>query len=192
MAPIYNILNEKKLKLNTECESAFVLINKMLSTYPVLSFPRFGEEDSFILTTDGSGSGVGAVLSQMQDGQERALGFASVAFNKAQARYTTTEKELAAIRFGVLHFKPYLFWCKYIIRTDHEVLTYLDQMKVMDARLLRTYEDIQLGDYEIQYIRSSENKVADLLSRTPIDRCMEFEDATIESSDIVEEPIFVA
>ena len=67
----------------------------------MLAYLDFESECPFYVTTDASGIGVGAVLSQFQGGVERVLGFAGSSFNKAQKRYCPTDRELAAIRFGV-------------------------------------------------------------------------------------------
>ena len=169
MAPLYRVTSEKKLRWTPECDEALNIVKKELCKYPVLSYPRYGPKDEFILTTDASGDGVGAVLSQVQDGEERPLGYGSSSFNRAQRGYSTTEKELAAVRYGVKHFKPYLYGRKFVIRVDHKALIYLEQMKNVDGRLLRTYEDLQIGDYRIEYIKGLDQKMqgADFLSRCP-------------------------
>lgn len=108
--------SQKKLEWTEACRLAFHKIINTLSSYPVLSFPRFGQKDEFIVTTDGSGAGMGAVLSQVQDGEERPLGYASASFNPAQHKYSATEKELAALRFGIKHFKDYLYSRNYVVK----------------------------------------------------------------------------
>lgn len=184
MEPLYKITAMKKLMWTSECQTAFEKVKEILCTYPVLGYPRYGSEDNFLLTTDGSGVGIGALLSQIQDGVERPLGYASVSFNKAQHKYTATERELAAVRFGIKHFRPFLFGRKFTIRVDHQALVYLEQMKCVDTRLMRTYEDLQIGEYNIEYIKGSDNIVADFLSRAPLN--MELE--TDDSIDSVEVP----
>lgn len=69
MSPLYKITENRKLNWTESCQSAFDKVRNILSSYPVLAFPRYGPSDEFILTTDGSGIGIGAVLSQMQDGE---------------------------------------------------------------------------------------------------------------------------
>ena len=167
MKPIYELLSQRKIDWTEQCQEAFDKIKGILTSYPVLSFPRYGPTDTFILTTDGSGDGMGAVLSQIQDGVERPLGFASRNFCKAQNKNPATERELCALRFGVKHFRPYLYGRDYKVRTDHQALVYLQQMKLVDNRLLRTYEDLNIGNFTIEYIRGKDNCVADYLSRSP-------------------------
>lgn len=168
MSPLYKMTTEKKLQWTNQCEDAFSEVKNILSSYPVLGYPRYGDDDDFILTTDGSGTGIGTVLSQKQDGKEIVLGYGSVSFSEAQRKYNTTERELAALRYGVRHFKPYIYGRKFTIRTDHQAILYLEQMKMVDSRLMRTYEDLQVGEFTIEYIPGIENVIADTLSRAPL------------------------
>ena len=94
MKPIYELLSQRKIDWTEQCQEAFDKIKGILTSYPVLSFPRYGPTDTFILTTDGSGDGMGTVLSQIQDVVECPLGFASRNFCKAQNKYPATEREL--------------------------------------------------------------------------------------------------
>lgn len=61
----------------------------------VLIYPNFSE--SFILATDASGDAIGAVLSQMRDGFERPVAFASRQLTAPERNYSTTERELLAV-----------------------------------------------------------------------------------------------
>ena len=165
MQPLYEATTHRVLKWNAACEHAFNMAKKALCTAPVLAYPDFSPEAVFYLTTDASATGAGAVLSQIQHGEERVIGFGGVSLNEAQRRYTATDKELAAIRYGVQHFKPYLYGRRYIIRTDHEPLIYLNRMKRVDDRLHRTLEDLAVGLYSLEYVPGKQNIVADTLSR---------------------------
>ena len=64
--------------------------------------------DAFMLNTDASQQSMGAVLTQVQNGSERVICYASKSFNKAQGRYSTTKLELLAIVNFTRHFKRYL------------------------------------------------------------------------------------
>lgn len=52
------------------CETAFCRLKELLVTTPVLAYPRFGSDTGFVLETDASYVGLGAVLSQQQDDGE--------------------------------------------------------------------------------------------------------------------------
>jgi len=53
------------------------------------------------LTTDASKEGLGAVISQGEIGKELPIDFASRSLNKTEKNYSTNEKELLAIVWGV-------------------------------------------------------------------------------------------
>ena len=169
LKPLYEATAGKPRKLpwSPGCEEAFVAAKSALTEAPVLAYPDFGEGCTFYVTCDASGTGVGAVLSQNQEGQERTIAFAGTSFNEAQSRYSTTDRELAGIRFAVTHFKPYLYGRDFVVRTDHEPLIYLHRMKRFDNRVHRTMEDLNIGNIEFQYLPGKNNTVADALSRAP-------------------------
>ena len=71
-------------------------------TSPILAYPnRF---DPFILDTDASDFGVGGVLSQIQNGEERVISYGSYSLNPAEVRYCTTKRELLAVHRFVHQF----------------------------------------------------------------------------------------
>ena len=58
-----------------QCQTAFDELKVKLTTAPVMSLPR--DEGEYILDTDASGWAIGAVLSQVQDSEERTLSYGS-------------------------------------------------------------------------------------------------------------------
>jgi hypothetical protein len=68
-----------------QCEQAFQKLKQCLVEAPILVFPR--PEGRFVLDTDASANGMGAVLSQIQDGQEKVIAYASRSLNPAQRNY---------------------------------------------------------------------------------------------------------
>ena len=97
-------------------------------------------EEPFILSTDASLTAMGAVLSQVQDGQERAICYASKAFSKAQTRYSATRRELLAVVNFTRHFKHYLLCQKFTIISDHRGLQWLHNSMDPDALTARWLE----------------------------------------------------
>ena len=168
LSPLYAASSGKVLLCTKECTKAFEWAKAALTSTPILAYPDFSETNRFIVTTDASATGAGAValavLSQVQARVEQAIAYAGVSFNDARKRYSATDKELAAIRFAV-HFKSYLYGRNFIIRTDHEPLVYLNHMKRVDDRLHRTLEDLAIGHYVNEYVPGKQNTVADELSR---------------------------
>ena len=89
-----------------ETQEAFESLRKHLSSTPILAFPDVKEP--FILYTDASLTAMGAVLSRLQDGKERAICYASKAFSNSQTKYSATKREILAIVTFTRHFKHYL------------------------------------------------------------------------------------
>jgi len=76
----------------------------------------------FIVDSDASNFGVGAVLSQLQGDSEVVLAYASRTLNSVEKNYETTRKELLAIIFTFKTFKQYLPGRRFTVRTDHSAL----------------------------------------------------------------------
>ena len=107
-----------------EQELSFNDLKDCLMSSPVLGFPQ-ENGGPLILDTDASGFGIGAVLSQIQDGEERVLAYGSHALNPAQQNYCTTKRELYAVVYFLQHFKQYLLGRRFILRSDHAPLRWL-------------------------------------------------------------------
>ena len=113
-----------------------------LVTAPVLAFPDFTRP--FILDTDASDTGIGAVLSQsMEDGCEHVIAYASRVLTKPEHHYCVTRRELLAVVTFVQHFRPYLLGRKFLLRTDHGSLTWLWNFKEPEGQLARWLERLQ-------------------------------------------------
>ena len=104
-----------------ECQAAFAELKGRLISAPVLSFPS--EHGQFILDTDASGTGIGAILSQESDEVEHPVSYASRVLSKPERNYCVTRRELLAVVNYVKYFKHYLLGRKFTIRTDHASLT---------------------------------------------------------------------
>jgi hypothetical protein len=159
---------------------AFANLKKALTNDPVLRLPNF--EQPFVLTTDASNFALGGVLSQKVEGIEHPIAYASRTLNPAESNLDTTEKEVLAIIWCVKHFRPYLYGRKFTLRTDHQPLKWLKELKEPNAKLTRWRLALEEFDYTIEYIPGKTNKVADALSRVELFT----NDAAIVSEEIVE------
>ncbi|XP_055383292.1 uncharacterized protein LOC129613316 [Condylostylus longicornis] len=159
--PMTNYLKkDKKIDIhNQNYVLSFEKLKELITNYPTLRYPDFKKQ--FILTTDASNFAIGAVLSQ--DGHP--ICFASRTLNEHETRYSAIERELLAIVWATKYFRPYLYGTKFIIRTDHQPLAWLHSLKEPNSKLQRW--KIRLNEYEfdIEYLRGKENRVADFLSR---------------------------
>lgn len=90
-----------------ECQEAFTLLKHKLSSAPVLAYPDFCKD--FVLETDASIKGLGAVLSQKQsDGKLYPIAFASRALSPPEKNYAVIELETLAVVWACSHFHAYL------------------------------------------------------------------------------------
>lgn len=154
-------LGEKELE-------AFEKLKYYLSNTAVLSFPLPNKQ--FILDTDASNNGIGAVLSQNINGAEQVISYYSRKFSKPELNYCVTRKELLAIVDAVKHFHKYLYGSKFLIRTDHAALKWLLNFKNPEGQIARWIERLQTYDFEIQHRPGRNHLNADALSRRPCDR----------------------
>lgn len=160
--------SKSQVKWTDEMTEAFEMLKDAMKEEIKLSFPCYDEGcDPLELHVDASAVGAGACLSQVQDGQPRLIAFASMTFNKAERNYSTLERELAAMRWGVQSFRSFLYGTAFVLRTDHQPLQYLHKMRLVDSRLARTLEDLSDFDFVIKYVPGKSNQAADFLSRIP-------------------------
>lgn len=119
----------------------------------------------FILTTDASDTGIGAVLAQKDErGRERMIAAFSKNFDKCQMNYSVTDKELLGVVKGIENFRHYLLGKEFTLRTDHRALTYLWQTKTPGSRLMRWSLKLSEYTFKLEYIKGEDN-IADGLSR---------------------------
>lgn len=148
---------------NEGCKTSFELLKEALSQAPVLSVPDWNRE--LYVNTDASLHGVGAVLYQYNDdGTHRYIAFVSKALNAAQRRYPATKRELYGIVFALTKLREYLYGRRFVLRTDHQALTYLHRAK--RSMTIGWWQDI-IGefDFEVQHCPGVRNVLADGLSR---------------------------
>jgi len=131
-------------------------------------YPDFNKP--FILMTDGSAKGLGAVLAQKdENGRERVVAYASKSLVGAQTNYSATDLKLLAVVWAVEHFYKYLAYQCFILKTDHAAIPFLKKnlIKVEKGRLSRWIMRIQSYDFIVEYRPGKNNGNADALSRIP-------------------------
>ena len=92
---------------------------------------------TLLLDTGASNVGIGAVLSQVHNGDERVIAYYSRALSKPQRNYCTTRRTLLAVVRAIENFHPYLYARKFTVRTDHASLQWLLSFKNLKAQLAR-------------------------------------------------------
>jgi hypothetical protein len=121
--------------------------------------PNFAEP--FILETDASGTGIGAVIMQ----QGKALAYYSSSLCPRNAALSVYEKEALAIIEALKRWRHYFLGSKLIIKTDHQSLKFLTDQRLSEGIQHKLMLKLLEFDYTIQYKKGKENLVADALSR---------------------------
>jgi len=122
-------------------QTAFLTLKSSLCSAPVLAYPEL--DRPFILQTNASNVGLGAVLAQIDSkGKERVVSYASRSLTPREKNYSTMEKEALAIVFATQHFRVYLVGHKFQIITDHRALKWLHSIE-HKGRIARWIMDLQ-------------------------------------------------
>ena len=150
---------------SNDCQKSFDTLKQALCEEPVLAFPRF--KLPFVLGTDASTTGVAAVLSQVQDGEERPIAYAAKALSKSQRKWAPTKVEMYALVFGTESFYPYLISKQFAARLDHRSLVWLQTFKQPKPQEARWVEYLQQFNMKIEQRAARLHANADGLSRRP-------------------------
>jgi hypothetical protein len=119
----------------------------------------------FRLHTDASHEGIAAVLTQVQDGKERPISYASRQLTPSDKKLTVTEKELLAVIFGTKQFRCYLYGRKFTLITNHRALCLMLKLKDPIAKLMRWALRLTEFDYTVEHRPGKQHAVPDALSR---------------------------
>ena len=151
-----------------QCQLAFEELKRLLTSAPVLAYPQFDRH--FILETDASAAGLGAVLAQNQDDHStRPIAYASRTLQPHEKRYGATEMEGLGIVWAIKYFRPYLYGHPCEVYTDHSALTSLLNTPPPSGKLARWGMAIQELDLKIWHRPGRSNANADALSRAPLE-----------------------
>ena len=133
--------------------AAFIKLKSKLVNIRILKPPEV--EKGFVLRTDASGNGLGAVLLQEQDGILLPVSYASKKLLPRQQRYSVIDLCLTIV-WAFDHFKTYLFARPFVLQTDHKALKYWTMQLI---QMIVPYHIV------FQDIPGKENVGADFLSR---------------------------
>ena len=163
-APLHALTKKgARFHWSSECQRAFDQLKAILTSAPVLSLPN--DHDEFVLDCDASNHSIGGVLSQIQDGVEKPICFASQLYNKHESNYNVTRKELLAVVTFVKKFRQYLLGRPFRIRTDHAALQWLKRTPEPIGQQARWLEILEEYNYSIEHRAGRHHVNADALSR---------------------------
>ncbi|KAL0148578.1 hypothetical protein M9458_056125 [Cirrhinus mrigala] len=153
----------EKIEWSPEAEVAFQRVKEALTSEPVLRAPDFN--CPFLVQTDASDTGLGAVLSQVKDGEEHPVIYISRKLTKAERNYAAVEKEALAVKWAVLELRYYLLGRRFTLITDHAPLQWMTRTKETNARVTRWVLALQDFHFDVRHCSGASNANADGLSR---------------------------
>ena len=163
-------VSKHKVTWTEECEKAAKILIDQITKAPLLAYADFSKE--FVLHTDASGKGIGAILYQRgEDRKLQVIGYASRALRNAEKKYHPTKLEFLALKWAVTEsFREYLAYANhFLVLTDNNPLVYLMQAKKLNAFADRWVSELAEYNFTIRYRPGITNTDADCLSRLPLD-----------------------
>ena len=144
---------------------AFEALKNACITTPVLAFANYTKP--FLLETNAYKDRLGAVLSQKQaDGQYHPVAYGSRALMPHEKKYHSTKLEFLALKWVVTeHFKEYLPYQPFLVKTDNNPLTYIMTTPNIDANGHQYIGALVQFNFHLEYQKGCDNTVADVLNQ---------------------------
>ena len=152
-----------KIVWTDECTDALTHIQTQLKSQLRLVLPDLSK--FFFVQTDASGIGIGGVLLQRHGEHLQPCLFASRKLLPQETRYSVIERECLALIWTLSKFARYLLGKRFLLMTDHRPLTHIGKEKSINSRVCRWSLLLQEFDFQVDFIKGSENIIADYLSR---------------------------
>lgn len=158
--PLTDLLKKDSFLWNDQAAAAFHNLKRALTVAPVLSLPDFSKP--FILETDASEYGIGAVLSQAK----HPIAFFSKKLSPRMQKQSAYVRELYAISEAISKFHHYLIGHQFIIRTDQKSLKSLTEQSIQTPEQQAWLHKFLGYNFTIEYKPGKDNIAADALSRS--------------------------
>ena len=184
--PIYDVLGKEvkmgPVQLPPEAQKEMRVLKNKIQSAPVLVFPDF--EKPFLLETDASKEGLGAVVSQQQgDGYYHPITFGSHSLTPSEKDYHRSKLEFLTLKWSVTEqFKEYLAHVPFMVWTDKNPLTYVLTTPNLDATGHRWVGMLVSFEFTLEYQKGADNGAADALSQVPIHHDQEMVQSLLEGT----------
>lgn len=163
-APLQSLIRSEEFAWTSDCNEAFQRIRTALTEAPVLG--HFDPDAQTTVTTDASGTAIGAVLSQKQCGKETVIEYASRALTAAEKKLHSNVWECIGVHWAVtIKFRHYLLGKKFCLLTDNWTVACLTANIRPSRRFTTMLMDLTEFDFTVQHHPGRQNVVADMLSR---------------------------
>ena len=118
-----------------ESYRAFETLKCTLTNKPILRHPDFQKQ--FILRTDASDGGLGAVIVQEHDGINMPVMYISRKLSDTKTRYSTIERECLGLFWATKRLHVYVYGTEFVLETDHQPLAFMNRSKISNDRVMR-------------------------------------------------------
>ncbi|PRQ22490.1 putative nucleotidyltransferase, Ribonuclease H [Rosa chinensis] len=157
--PLTAMLKTDNFQWNPASEQAFERLKQAIISAPVLALPDFTKP--FVVETDASGSGIGAVLTQ----EKHPVAFLSKSLSPNHQAMSTYDREMFAVMYAIDKWRPYLLGNSFKILTDHQTLKHLMDQRISTPAQHKWIAKLLGYNYTIEYKAGNTNTVPDILSR---------------------------
>ena len=178
-APLNALLQKNASFEWTEAEeNSFQMLKQDIVN--ALSLTHYDPSKQLVLATDASPYGTGAVLSQIEDGVEKPIAFASKTLTTTQKRYSQLDREGLGVIFGISKFHKFLYGRKFILQLDNKPLSAIFSLErkiptMAAERLTRWALKLRAYDFVVRFRPTAQHSNADCLSRLPVGPDEEFD-----------------
>ena len=170
LAPIYDLTRKGKPFLWTENhQQTFDQIKNLLAKPPVLNLPD--GTGRYTLYSDTSKTHAGSALWQMQQCQNKLIGYASKSLPKACVNYGITELEMTGLMVNMENWKFYLGRKDFDAAVDHRAIPYIMKSKELPTtdRIIRILQRLGRFNFHLYYVKGKDMILCDFLSRVNVD-----------------------
>ena len=170
LAPVYDLTRKGKPFLWTDLhQQAFDTIKELLAKPPVLNLPD--NTGRYTLYSDTSKTHAGSALWQMQQGQNKLIGYASKSLPKACVNYGITELEMTGLLVNMENWKFYLGRKDFDAAVDHRAIPYIMKSKELPTtdRIIRILQRLGRFNFHLYYVKGKDMILCDFLSRIKSD-----------------------
>ena len=175
--PLYDLLKQegggqvsktKPVVWNEDHQKSTERLIEVITSFPVMAYPEF--DKPFLLHTNASYEGLGAVLYQQQEEDLKVIAYASRSLSPAEKNYHSNKLEFLCMKWAICgSFRDYLFYAKsFTAITDNNPLTHVMTTPRLNATSQRWVNELADFNFDIRYRPGRYNLDADALSRFPL------------------------
>ena len=163
-APLYELLKDSTpFVWSADCQKSFDDLKRALTSAPIVAHYR--DTGALTVYTDASYDGIGAILTQEQEGEEKVISYLSRSLKPSEKNYTVSEIEALSIVYAVTRFRPYLYGHEFTVVTDHQALIYMFRNNEQIPRISRWILKLQEYRFSVKHRKGTQHTNADAISR---------------------------